>query len=117
MKRRVTNSDTTSVTKMTGFFASARGLSLRSASTEAAATILPANRPCGLAFEAMSNLRSESLAVEHQEVLDDWRQRQRGEILQEVENDDHADQEAESGRTVEGERAGRSRTLLLRAHS
>ena len=54
MKNRVTISETTSVTKMTGFFASARGLSLRSASIDAAATILPSNRPCGLAFEAMS---------------------------------------------------------------
>ncbi len=53
MKNRVTISDTTSVTKMTGFFMSARGSSLRSASTAAAATILPSNRPCGLAFEAI----------------------------------------------------------------
>ena len=54
MKSRVTISDTTSVTKMTGFFASARGSSLRRASIDALAMILLSNRPWGLAFEAMS---------------------------------------------------------------
>src|SRR5580692_3930496 len=114
MKNRVTISDTTSVTKMTGFFASARGLSLRRASIAALAMILLSNRPCGVAFEAMSNLRSEGLAVEHQEVLDDRRQGQRREILQEVENDDHADQEADEQRPVGREGAGGGRNLPLR---
>ena len=54
MKNRVTISDTTSVTKMTGFFASARGLSLRSASIDALAMILLSNRPCALTFDDMS---------------------------------------------------------------
>ena len=61
MKNRVTISDTTSVTKMTGFFASARGSSLRSASTDAAAMISPSNRPCGLAFEAMGSISDQKV--------------------------------------------------------
>ena len=39
MKNSVTSSETTSVTKMTGFFAKARGSSLRTASIAAAAMI------------------------------------------------------------------------------
>ena len=53
MKNRVTISDTTSVTKMTGFFASARGSSLRTASIAAAARIVLSNRPCGFSFDDM----------------------------------------------------------------
>jgi hypothetical protein len=42
-------------------------------------------------FRSHVDLQSEGFAAEHQEVLDDRRQRQRREILQQVENDDHAD--------------------------
>ena len=52
-KKRVTINDTASVTKMTGFFARARGSSLRKASIAAVARILPSNKPCDFGFEAM----------------------------------------------------------------
>ena len=59
-----------------------------------------------LGFRRHVDLRSEGLAVEHQEVLDDRRQRQRREILQEVENHDDADQR---DRRTAARRSGRCR--------
>ena len=50
MNSTVTTAETTSVTKMTGFLASARGSSLRKASIAAAPMILLSNRPCGCAL-------------------------------------------------------------------
>src|SRR5271154_879022 len=47
-KRIVTSAETTSVTKMTGFLARARGSSLRTASSAAVAMIRPSNRLWGL---------------------------------------------------------------------
>ena len=50
MKKPVTTSDTTSVTKITGFLASLRGSSLRSASTAAGPMIFGSNNPRAFTF-------------------------------------------------------------------
>ena len=115
MKNTVTISDTTSVTKMTGFFASARGFSLRRASTDAAAMIPPSNKPCDFAFEAMGN--RSPVRTSCRRASRSARRPAQGEgrkIGKRSDDDDHADQQADEQRTVASERCRPRRALRLR---
>ena len=48
----------------------------------------------------------EGLAGKHQEMLDDRAERERREVLQQVEDDDDADQQADEERPMRREGAG-----------
>ena len=56
----------------------------------------------------------EGLACLQQEVFDHGTQRKRREILQEIEDHDHADQQPDEERSIRREGAGRGGRLLLR---
>src|SRR5262249_20022457 len=55
----------------------------------------------------------EHLFLMHQEVLDDWAQRERREERQRADHDDRRDEQADKQRTVRRQRAGRQRHHLL----
>src|SRR5258707_2985544 len=64
-------------------------------------------------FRSSAMLSSERLAGEHQEVLDDGTERQRREILQQIEDDDHAEQQADKERSEEHTSELQSRQYLV----
>src|SRR5208283_4102121 len=113
-KISVTTAETTSVTKITGLRARCRGSSLRNASTEARLMMAESKRPGAATFEDMGCYSVlEGLPCLQQEVFDDRPQCERREILQQVEDDDHADQQPDEERSVRREGAGRGGRLLL----
>jgi len=78
--------------------------------------MIAGSKSCGAtAFEDMDDLRQKVLPASIRKVLDDRAERQCREVLQQVKNDDHADQQADEQRSVGREGAGRGRDLLLGA--
>ena len=105
---------TTSSTKITGFLTSVRGSSLTKAWPIAGTTISGSSSVVtGIRLRSLevsmvvtpNESRSEELAGEHREMLDDGAERERGEECQTADDQDDADQQADEQAARGRERA------------
>src|SRR5262245_9880464 len=124
-KMIVVSAATTSTTNITGFLISVRGSSLAKAEPTAGHTIFGSNRAdtgIRLRVVAISSDMDvipklvrccEQGAGLHREMFDDRTKRERREVDEAANDEDHADEEADEQRTVSWERARGSRHGLF----
>ena len=115
-KNSVTRTETTSRHEETGILRQRARIELVHRSDRRRADDLAVEQPLGLClFRHGPVLPSEGLAAERQEMLDHRPKGQGGEVLQEIENDDHADEQPDEQRAVGGNVPAEAGTFFFAA--